>query len=139
MQWKKFRVPWFRSKLVFRVELKKAGIDDLYPAFVFILSLLFAGSAVAAAIFSAAVARLCEFAVRANASLRHAAPEEAVAGAWHCGIRIRPDVLTFPMQGGAQSRLVGIESLWYVAHAAPPAGCAPAAARIARFTATRAR
>lgn len=40
---------------------------------------LLAGSAVAAALFSAAVARLCQFAIWADASLRHAAPEKAVA------------------------------------------------------------
>src|SRR5689334_13462179 len=58
------------------------------------------------------------------------------------------------MQRGAQPRTISIESFRYVAHAAPPlspsratparggdpaAGCDPAAARMARFTATRAR
>jgi hypothetical protein len=93
----------------------------------------------ASALAGTAISRFGQFAVRPNAGLRHGAPEEAVAGAGDGGIRRGPDVLALPMQRGAQSRALCIESFRYVAHAAPPAACDPAAARMARFTATRAR
>src|SRR5215813_6781611 len=99
----------------------------------------FAGAAVAAAIAGAAVARLGQLAIRADTGLRHAAPEQAVTGAWDGGIRLRPDVLALPMQRGAQPRTICIEAIRYVAHAAPPSwplrsmaawAGAPAAARM---------
>ena len=100
---------------------------------------LLACSAVAATLAGTAISRLGQFAVRANAGLRHGAPEKTIAGTWDRGIRRGPDVLALPVQRGAQPRTVSIESFRYVAHAAPPAACDPAAARMARFTATRAR
>src|SRR5579864_5181421 len=100
---------------------------------------LLAGSAVAATLAGTAISRLGQFAIGANAGLRHGAPEKAIAGAGDCGIGRGPDVLALPMQRGAQPPTFSIESFRYVAHAAPPAACDPAAARMARFTATRAR
>ena len=100
---------------------------------------LLAGSAVAAAFTGTTISWLGQFAVRPNAGLCHGAPEKAVAGAGDRGIRRGPDVLALPMQRRAQPSAFCIESFRYVAHAAPPAACDPAAARMARFTATRAR
>src|SRR5260370_41540356 len=88
----------------------------------------------AAAICRTAVAGLGQLAVGTDAGLRLRAPEQAVVGRLHGGIRLGPDVLTLPVQRRAQARTFGIETIGNLAHAAPPA-----AARIARFTATRAR
>jgi hypothetical protein len=101
--------------------------------------MLLACATVAATLTGTAISRLGQFAVRPNAGLSHGAPEQAIAGAGDRGIRRGPNVLALPMQGGAQPCTFCIESFWYVAHAAPPAACDPAAARMARFTATRAR
>jgi hypothetical protein len=114
----------------------------LFQPFVFWLTIfarLLAGSAMAATLTRTAISRFGKFAVRPNAGLRHGAPKEAVARAGDGGIRRGPYVLALPMQRGAQPRTFRVESLWYVAHAAPPAACDPAAARMARFTATWAR
>ena len=96
-------------------------------------------SAVAATLAGTAISGFGQFAVRPDAGLCHGAPEETIAGAGDGGIRRGPDVLALPMQCGAQPRMFSIESFRYVAHAAPPAACDPAAARMARFTATWAR
>jgi hypothetical protein len=48
---------------------------------------LLAGSAMAATLAGTAISRLSQFAVWANAGLRHGAPKQAVAGAWDRGIR----------------------------------------------------
>src|SRR5437899_903034 len=108
-----------------------------------------AGSTVASAIAGAAIPGLGELSIRPDTGLRDAAPEQAIAGARHGRIRIRPDVLALPMQRGTKPSALSIESFRYVAHAAPPGSapsrtrvaCAgePAAARMARFTATWAR
>ena len=58
---------------------------------------LLACSAVAATFAGTAISRLGKFAVRADAGLRHGAPEKAVTGAGHRGIRRGPDVLALPM------------------------------------------
>src|SRR2546423_13231092 len=102
----------------------------------------------AATLPGTAIPRFGKFAVRPDAGLGHRAPEKSVARARDGGIRRRPDVLALPMQRGAQPRTFCIESFRYVAHAAPPSAPSraiaaragdPAAARMARFTATWAR
>jgi hypothetical protein len=49
---------------------------------------LLAGAAMATAVTGAAITGLSQLAVRADAGLRHGAPEKAVAGARDSGIRL---------------------------------------------------
>ena len=110
---------------------------------------LLAGSAMAAAVGRAAVAGLSHLAVRPNAGLSQGAPEEAVIRARDGRIRLGPDILALPMQSRTQARALSIETIRNFAHAAPPAlvssrgasarSWCPHAARMARFTATRAK
>src|SRR5262249_1444234 len=94
---------------------------------------LFTGPAMAAAISRAAVSRLGQLAIRADTGLGEPAPEQSFAGTRHGWIRLRPHVLALPVQCRAQARALRVETIGYITHAAPPA-----AARMARFTATRA-
>src|SRR5712675_702459 len=73
--------------------------------------LLFAGAAMAAASGRAAIPRLGQLAVRPDARLRHAAPEQPVIARGHRGVRIGPDVLALPVKSGTQSGTFSVESI----------------------------
>jgi hypothetical protein len=84
--------------------------------------------------FARAVSGFGHFSIGADASLRVQTPEQAFVGRWHGGIGLGEDELPFPAQRGAEIWVFRVEALGFALHAAPPA-----AFKMARLTATRAR
>ncbi len=78
-----------------------------------------------------AIPRLGQFAIRANAGLCVQAPEKAVIANRHRGIGFGKDELALPAQRWTEVRIIGVEAVQFLDHAAPPA-----AFNIARTTAT---